>query len=42
MSSFKLKDKVRVIGVEYGKNSYDTIIDIIKGNNLLIVTECNK
>ena len=39
MSSFKLKDMVRVIGVEYGKNSYDTIIDIIKGNTPYVIDD---
>ena len=32
MSSFKLKDKVRVIGNDYYNNSYYVIIDFVKGN----------
>ena len=39
MSSFKLNDKVRIVGVEYEKNSYDIIIDIIKGNTPYVIDD---
>ena len=39
MSSFKLNDKVRVVGNDYYNNSYDVIIDIVKGNTPYMIED---
>ena len=39
MSSYILGDKVRIMGQEYYNNSYDIIVDIVKGNTPYMIED---